>query len=255
MKYFARVLAAAVTIGTIAAASPAGAEESVPQPRRYYDTVNRKWETIKPSRAEIARYLQERNRRQVVGFAGDVPPGSIVADTNRRLLYFVLADGTAVRYGIGVGREGFEWAGVQRISRKAEWPGWTPPAEMIQRRPELPRYMAGGPENPLGARALYLGATLYRIHGTNEEYSIGQAVSSGCIRMMNDDVIDLYGRAKVGTPVYVIGPKDPVAVEYVDLGPNGRVVAEGEIVATAGGAVVQVSSSAPQKATLSTLAH
>jgi lipoprotein-anchoring transpeptidase ErfK/SrfK len=114
-----------------------------------------------------------------------------------------MPDGKAMRYGVGVGRPGFDWAGTQTISRKQEWPTWTPPAQMLKRRPDLPRFMPGGPDNPMGARALYLGSTLYRIHGSNEPETIGQAVSSGCIRMLNDDVIDLYERAKVGTRVVV----------------------------------------------------
>ncbi len=141
--------------------------------------------------------------REVVSFGGTYRPGTIVINTSERRLYFVLPDGKAVRYGVGVGRPGFDWAGSQTITRKAEWPGWTPPAQMLKRRPDLPRFMPGGPENPLGARAMYLGSTLYRIHGSNEPETIGQAVSSGCIRMLNEDVIDLYERAKVGTRVVV----------------------------------------------------
>ena len=127
-----------------------------------------------------------------------------MVDTPRRFLFLVLGNGKALRYGIGVGRPGFEWAGVKSVSRKAEWPGWTPPPEMRKRRPELPQHMAGGEDNPLGARALYLGSSLYRIHGTNEPHTIGHNVSSGCIRMMNEDVIDLYERVKVGARVVVI---------------------------------------------------
>lgn len=141
---------------------------------------------------------------QVVAYPSGEKPGTIVIDTNNRHLYLVMGDGRALRYGVGVGRPGFEWAGVHRVSRKAEWPDWTPPAEMLRRRPELPRYMAGGPDNPLGARALYLGSTLYRIHGSNEPWTIGHAVSSGCIRMRNEDVTDLYERVGVGTKVIVI---------------------------------------------------
>ena len=141
--------------------------------------------------------------REVVSFSGTYRPGTIVINTSERRLYFVLPDGKAVRYGVGVGRPGFDWAGSQTITRKAEWPGWTPPAQMLKRRPDLPRFMPGGPENPLGARAMYLGSTLYRIHGSNEPETIGQAVSSGCIRMLNEDVIDLYERTKVGTRVVV----------------------------------------------------
>jgi lipoprotein-anchoring transpeptidase ErfK/SrfK len=141
--------------------------------------------------------------REVVDYNGAHRPGTIVIDTSERRLYFVLPEGKAIRYGVGVGRPGFDWTGSQRITRKAEWPSWTPPSQMLKRRPDLPRFMPGGPENPLGARALYLGSTLYRIHGSNEPETIGQAVSSGCIRMLNEDVIDLYERAKVGTRVVV----------------------------------------------------
>jgi lipoprotein-anchoring transpeptidase ErfK/SrfK len=131
-------------------------------------------------------------------------PGTIVIDTPNRFLYLVEGGGKAMRYGIGVGRPGFTWAGVKTVTAMREWPDWRPPDEMIERRPDLPRYMAGGPENPLGARALYLGSTLYRIHGSNEPWSIGSQVSSGCIRMRNDDVTDLYDRVKVGTKVVVM---------------------------------------------------
>ena len=141
--------------------------------------------------------------REIVSYDGKHRPGTIVINTTERRLYFVLPDGKAVRYGVGVGRPGFDWAGAQTISRKQEWPTWTPPAQMLKRRPDLPRFMPGGPENPMGARALYLGSTLYRIHGSNEPETIGQAVSSGCIRMLNEDVIDLYERVKVGTRVVV----------------------------------------------------
>jgi len=132
-----------------------------------------------------------------------LPPGSIFISTTERRLYLMLGNGEALRYGIGVGRDGFRWTGTHHVSAKREWPGWTPPAEMRARRPELPRYMAGGIENPLGARALYLGSTLYRIHGSNEPETIGHAVSSGCFRMTNEDVVDLYSRVSVGTLVVV----------------------------------------------------
>jgi lipoprotein-anchoring transpeptidase ErfK/SrfK len=128
----------------------------------------------------------------------------VIIDTPSKFLYLVQDGGTAIRYGIGVGRPGFTWAGVKSVTSKREWPDWRPPAEMLKRRPDLPRYMAGGPENPLGARALYLGSSLYRIHGTNEPWTIGESVSSGCIRMMNEDVVDLYERTRVGTKVVVI---------------------------------------------------
>jgi len=142
--------------------------------------------------------------RQLVDYPGNEGAGTIIIDTPKRFLYLVLADGKALRYGIGVGRPGFTWAGVKQVSAKREWPDWRPPDEMLKRRPDLPRYMAGGPENPLGARALYLGNSLYRIHGSNEPWTIGTQVSSGCIRMRNEDVIDLYERVKVGTRVVVI---------------------------------------------------
>jgi lipoprotein-anchoring transpeptidase ErfK/SrfK len=142
--------------------------------------------------------------RQDVDYDGRERPGTIVIDTPHRFLYLVEPGGRAVRYGVGVGRPGFEWSGVKYVSRKAEWPGWTPPAQMMLRRPDLPSHMDGGMGNPLGARALYLGSSLFRIHGTNEPETIGHNVSSGCIRMMNEDVIDLYNRVPVGAKVIVI---------------------------------------------------
>jgi lipoprotein-anchoring transpeptidase ErfK/SrfK len=148
--------------------------------------------------------LDPRYEKQVVPYSGPEKPGTIIIDTPQRFLFLVQGDGTALRYGIGVGRPGFTWAGVKTVTAKKPWPDWVPPPEMLDRRPDLPGFMAGGPENPLGARALYLGSTLYRIHGSNEPWTIGQAVSSGCIRMRNEDVIDLYERVKVGTKVVVI---------------------------------------------------
>ncbi|MFT0859507.1 L,D-transpeptidase [Ancylobacter sp. G4_0304] len=142
--------------------------------------------------------------RQTVRYDGKYAPGTIVINTAERRLYLVQPGGTALKYGIGVGRDGFRWSGTKTITRKAEWPGWTPPPQMLKRRPDLPRYMPGGIDNPLGARAMYLGSTLYRIHGSNEPETIGQAVSSGCFRMTNDDVSDLYNRVAVGTRVYVL---------------------------------------------------
>jgi lipoprotein-anchoring transpeptidase ErfK/SrfK len=141
--------------------------------------------------------------RTTVSFAGNYAPGTILINTAERRLYLVLGNGQALRYGIGVGRDGFRWSGTHRISAKKEWPSWTPPSQMLARRPDLPRHMNGGIDNPLGARAMYLGSTLYRIHGSNEPETIGQAVSSGCFRMTNDDVTDLYGRVSVGTTVIV----------------------------------------------------
>ena len=142
-------------------------------------------------------------QRQMVFYRTAEPAGTIIVDTTDRHLYLIQGDSRAIRYGIGVGREGFQWEGLQRIVRKAEWPDWVPPAEMIARQPYLPRFMAGGPGNPLGARAMYLGTTVYRIHGTNQPNTIGSAVSSGCIRLVNPDVMDLYNRVPVGTKVIV----------------------------------------------------
>ncbi|MHC2337184.1 L,D-transpeptidase [Bradyrhizobium sp. USDA 4454] len=142
--------------------------------------------------------------RQVVDYASHQAPGTVVIDTGNTFLYLVLNDRQAMRYGIGVGREGFTWSGEQTVARKTEWPDWRPPAEMLTRQPYLPRFMAGGPGNPLGARAMYLGETEYRIHGTNKPDTIGKRVSSGCIRLTNDDVMDLYERVKVGAKVIVL---------------------------------------------------
>jgi len=156
-----------------------------------------------PAAVEMQRQIDPVYMRAEVDYPGAEAPGSVVIDTSDKHLYFVQGRGRAIRYGVGVGRPGFEWSGVKSISRKAEWPDWTPPSEMLARRPDLPHFMPGGPANPLGARALYLGSSLYRIHGTNEPHTIGQNVSSGCIRMMNEDVTDLYDRVRVGTRVVV----------------------------------------------------
>jgi lipoprotein-anchoring transpeptidase ErfK/SrfK len=141
--------------------------------------------------------------RETVNYAGNYAPGTVVVNTRERRLYLILNGGQALRYGIGVGRIGFTWSGVKTVSAKKEWPAWTPPSQMLRRRPDLPRHMPGGIDNPLGARALYLGSSLYRIHGSNEPETIGQAVSSGCFRMTNEDVADLYDRVRVGTKVIV----------------------------------------------------
>ncbi len=142
--------------------------------------------------------------KQLVEYHGKERPGTIIVDTPNKFLFLVQGDGKALRYGIGVGKPGFTWSGIKTVSAKKEWPDWTPPAEMLVRRPDLPRHMEGGPQNPLGARAMYLGSSLYRIHGSNEPWTIGTNVSSGCIRMRNEDVIDLYGRVNVGARVVVI---------------------------------------------------
>ena len=156
------------------------------------------------SDTDIDPQTTARLRRQIVHYVTAEAPGTIVIDTPNTSLYFVLGGGKAIRYGIGVGREGFTWSGVKTIERKSEWPDWMPPTEMLRRQPYLPRFMAGGAGNPLGARAMYLSGTVYRIHGTNSPDTIGKRVSSGCIRMLNDDVIDLYGRTQVGTKVVVL---------------------------------------------------
>jgi len=162
----------------------------------------------------------ERLRRAVVAFSTTEAPGTIVIDTGNTTLYYVLGQGRAIRYGVGVGRDGFTWSGVQTVSRKAEWPDWHPPAEMIARQPYLPRFMAGGPGNPLGARAMYLGNSVYRIHGTNDPSTIGKFVSSGCIRLTNEDVTDLFGRVEVGAKVVVLPKNAPVMAR----GGDGRTV-------------------------------
>ena len=159
---------------------------------------------------EAAAPLPERLRRTTVAFNTSEAPGTIVIDTGGTTLYYVLGQGRAIRYAVGVGREGFTWSGVQNVSRKAEWPDWHPPAEMVARQPYLPRFMAGGPGNPLGARAIYLGTSQYRIHGTNDPSTIGKFVSSGCIRLTNEDVVDLFSRVDVGTRVVVLPRNAPL---------------------------------------------
>jgi lipoprotein-anchoring transpeptidase ErfK/SrfK len=168
--------------------------------------------------------LPEQLRRTEVAYDTREAPGTVIVDTGNTVLYYVLGQGRAIRYGVGVGREGFTWSGVQTVSRKAEWPDWYPPAEMIARQPYLPRFVAGGPGNPLGARAMYLGASDYRIHGTNDPTTIGKFVSSGCIRLTNEDVADLFSRVNVGTRVVVL-PKNgshPVASRAVHPAPSMR---------------------------------
>ncbi len=161
--------------------------------------------------------LPDRLRRAVVMLNTREAPGTVIIDTGNTTLYFVLGQGRAIRYGVGVGREGFTWSGTQTISHKAEWPDWHPPAEMVARQPYLPRFMAGGPGSPLGARAIYLGNSLYRIHGTNDPSTIGKFVSSGCIRLTNEDVIDLFNRVNVGTKVVVLPKKSPRLQAQVSL--------------------------------------
>src|SRR5881396_305032 len=179
---------------------PTNSAERTAPPTQAYAYAN---PGSQDSTAPAARF-----QRQVVDFRTNEAAGTIIIDTPNTYLYFVLGNGKALRYGIGVGREGFTWSGTQTISKKAEWPDWTPPPEMIARQPYLPRYMAGGPGNPLGARAMYLGNTIYRIHGTNNPSTIGGRVSSGCIRMTNEDVTDLYSRVNLGTKVVVLPMTD-----------------------------------------------
>ncbi|WOH81072.1 L,D-transpeptidase [Bradyrhizobium sp. BEA-2-5] len=163
--------------------------------------------------------LPERLRRTTVALNTTEAPGTIIIDTGNTALYYVLGGGRAIRYGVGVGREGFTWSGVQSVSRKAEWPDWHPPTAMIARQPYLPRFVAGGPGNPLGARAMYLGSSEYRIHGTNDPSTIGKFVSSGCIRMTNEDVIDLFNRVNVGAKVVVL-PKNAPLLAAREIGPT-----------------------------------
>jgi lipoprotein-anchoring transpeptidase ErfK/SrfK len=174
----------------------------------------------------VRRRSPPQFRRQMVDYPSREPAGTIVIDTPNTHLYFVLGGGKAIRYGIGVGREGFTWSGREKVSRMSEWPDWNPPKEMIGRQPYLPRFMAGGPGNPLGARALYLGNTDYRIHGTNDPATIGHRVSSGCIRLTNDDVIDIYRRAKMGSKVVVLsGSRDAAPSPAIRRNSDQRVTA------------------------------
>jgi len=194
--------------GAILAALWIGAAAAAPLPPSVPDHSARIFDRLAlggaPAQIEPERGLKDDLRRQVVGYRTQAAAGSVVIDTAQKFLYYVLGDGSAIRYGIGVGRDGFAWAGAEIVTRKAEWPDWTPPEEMIARQPYLPRWMAGGEGNPLGARAIYLGSTIYRIHGTNMPETIGQKVSSGCIRMLNADVIDLYNRINIGTKIVVL---------------------------------------------------
>lgn len=194
-----RIAAVLVLAATLA---PAAARAQAASAAAMRETMNVGDEPGRVSTEEVI-IREGPFRRQLVFFRSNEAPGTIVIHTSERFLYLVLGNNRALRYGIGVGREGFTWSGLVRVSRKAEWPDWTPPAEMIQRQPYLPRFMAGGPGNPMGSRALYLGSTVYRIHGTNQPETIGHAVSSGCFRLANGDVIDLYTRVPVGTKVII----------------------------------------------------
>jgi lipoprotein-anchoring transpeptidase ErfK/SrfK len=194
-----------LAIGALAFSAPAGAAPFALFPFAASPAPSAPSVQATPGQNDRTTFeLPARFKRQIVSYPTHEAPGTIIIDTPHTYLYYVLGGGQAIRYGIGIGREGFTWSGVQSVTRKAEWPDWTPPAEMIARQPYLPRYMAGGPGNPLGARAMYLGGTVYRIHGTNAPETIGTRVSSGCIRLTNQDVTDLYSRVSVGTKVKVL---------------------------------------------------
>jgi len=203
---------AAAAIGALAIGTFAFSASAVATPLQLFPFILTPPVQGTPPQAQVAPQDEEgvvselpaRLKRQVVSYATREAPGTVIIDTPNTYLYYVLGRSRAIRYGIGVGRDGFTWSGVQSITKKAEWPNWTPPAEMIARQPYLPRFMAGGPGNPLGARAMYLGGTVYRIHGTNAPSTIGTHVSSGCIRLTNEDVADLYSRVNVGTKVIVL---------------------------------------------------
>jgi lipoprotein-anchoring transpeptidase ErfK/SrfK len=218
---FAVATVGAVAMGAAAYSAPAMA---APLPLFPFFLPQPQLEAAPPPAAVAPREEEEhfelpaRLRRQVVNYYSREAPGTIIIDTPNTYLYLVLGNGQAMRYGIGIGRDGFTWSGTQTITRKVEWPAWTPPPEMIARQPYLPRHMTGGPGNPLGARAMYLGGTIYRIHGTNAPETIGTRVSSGCLRLTNEDVIDLYSRVSVGTKAIVL----PMADRRADLGRTVR---------------------------------
>ena len=193
-------LALGLSFATPAQAAPFNPFPFLPLPYEAAPAPAPQVEADVEARTEMPAHL----KRQIVAYSGREAAGTIIIDTPNTYLYYVLGNGRAMRYGIGVGRQGFTWSGTQTVSRKAEWPAWTPPADMLARQPYLPRHMAGGPGNPLGARAMYLGSSIYRIHGTNDPTTIGGRVSSGCIRLTNEDVSDLYSRVNVGTKVIVM---------------------------------------------------
>lgn len=200
LRVFSRLVPALVLSSLLAACGTPTAYQSRASIEAQAKAANASMET---NGAVLGLFQIERIPREVVPFTEKQPAGTVVIKSSERRLYLVLGNGQALRYGIGVGRDGFRWSGVHTVTAKREWPDWTPPDDMLKRRPDLPRHMDGGPANPLGARAMYLGSTLYRIHGSNEEYTIGGADSSGCIRMTNTDVIDLYNRVKIGSTVIV----------------------------------------------------
>ena len=221
---------ALLTVPFAAQAQTLGYAPMQPQGYPQDPSYSRGYVNAAPQAADEDAALPDRLRKQIVSFDRNEPAGTIVIDTGNTYLYYVLGNGRAIRYGVRVGREGFTWTGVQKIRKKTEWPDWYPPPEMIERQPYLPRFMAGGPGNPLGARAMYLGNTVYRIHGTNQPSTIGKFVSSGCIGMLNEDVSDLFDRVKVGTRVVVLPGGPP---------PSNRATA------TASAAPVSGQSAAP----------
>jgi lipoprotein-anchoring transpeptidase ErfK/SrfK len=235
-RHHSRALWAAFATSVIctapAFAQPLAMAETSPSPNIFQQVMPAERSYERAPRYEVSAPAQEdaalpaHLRRQIVSYPTGEIPGTVIIDTPNTYLYYVLGGGRAIRYGIGVGREGFTWSGVQTVARKQEWPDWHPPAEMIARQPYLPRFMSGGPGNPLGARAMYLGNTLFRIHGTNAPSTIGQRVSSGCVRLTNDDVEDLYNRVTLGSKVIVLpdtGRRTPTNVASV---PAPRVVSQ-----------------------------
>lgn len=198
--------------------------------------------TPEQQRDAASYVVPERLRRAEVSYVSNQAPGTIVIDTGNTQLYYILGNNRAIRYGVGVGREGFTWAGTETVTRKAEWPDWHPPAEMIRRQPYLPRFMAGGPGNPLGARAMYLGSSVYRIHGTNDPTTIGKFVSSGCIRLTNDDVQDLFRRVNVGTKVVVLS-KSAGSRDMARATPSSRAATSVQSVRSTGQQAMNLSAS------------
>ncbi len=221
MTRLSLISVALLATAALTTATPAGAQMFAYAPQAQPQIEVMEEEAEAPIRPEF--------RRQVVNYNGKEAPGTIIVDTPNKFLYLVMGGGQAMRYGIGVGREGFTWSGVRTIERKAEWPDWYPPQEMIARQPYLPRMTAGGPGNPLGARAMYIGGTVYRIHGTNAPQTIGRNVSSGCIRLTNEDVIDLYSRVQVGTKLVVLPDSREakrVPVQELSYAPQARTPAQ-----------------------------
>lgn len=219
------VAAATLLFSASALAEPLAMNDPFPFPRSLFEQVAPDQAAPEPdaNATDDTAVVPDRFRRQIVGYDTREQPGTIVIDTPHTFLYYVLGGGRAIRYGIGVGRDGFRWAGVQTIANKQEWPDWHPPEAMIERQPYLPRMMAGGPGNPLGARAMYLGNTEYRIHGTNDPSTIGKRVSSGCIRLTNEDVEDLYNRATIGTKVVVLPDGTHASASPVRAAPRQHV--------------------------------